>query len=201
MTFSPPWPGWQMCNGHTGTNGPGEAIIAWFILPRAACDPVITAKLTMLSGVISNHQCAQYLGVHFAHYYSDKYYFIALIPPAVTNIVLGSRKHALLGSLILSENNWNADCFSDPSAEWLLASVLTVTCIFSCDQWPGLMGRAKASVWWPGVSMRLSSDWSDRHNTDLWLVQGLGVVSVHQPHSGTRWIADNKTDHPDSDWS
>ena len=59
----------------------------------------------MLSGVITNHQCAQYLGVHFARYYSDKYYFIALIPPAVTNIVLGSRKHALLGSLILSENN------------------------------------------------------------------------------------------------
>ena len=66
---------------------------------------------------------------------------------------------------------------------------------------PGLMGRAKAGVWWPGVSMSLTSDWPDTHNTDLWLARGLGVVSVHQPHSGTRWIADNKTDHTDSDWS
>ena len=149
--------------------------------------------LTMLSGVISHHQCAQYLGVHFARYYSDKYYFIALIPPAVTNIVLGSRKHALLGSLILSENNWNADCFSDPSGEWLLAWVLTVTWIFSCDQSrPHGASQGQCLV---------SSDWPDTHNTDLWLAQGLGVVSVHQPHSGTRWIADNKTDHTDSDWS
>ena len=116
--------------------------------------------LTMLSGVISHHQCAQYLGVHFAHYYSDKYYFIALIPPAVTNIVLGSRKHALLGSLILSENNWNADCFSDPSGEWLLAWVLTVTWIFSCDQ-----SRPH------GASQGRCLVTGGQHEPDLWLAR------------------------------
>ena len=46
-----------------GGDGPGEAIITRFILPRASCDPVITANNTMLNGVISNHQCAEYLSV------------------------------------------------------------------------------------------------------------------------------------------
>ena len=74
-------------------NGPGEAII-------------MIMELTMLNGVIRNVEVNLVSWcVHFAHYSADKYYFIALIPPAVTNIVLGSRKHALLGSLILSENN------------------------------------------------------------------------------------------------
>ena len=108
MLTVPWWPflhiRWQMCNG------PGVAFIVWFIPWVSPVAP--WSLLTMHNGVINIvENILVSWCTHLAHYSADKYYFIALIPPVVTNIGLGSCKHALLGSLILSENNWNVDCF------------------------------------------------------------------------------------------